>query len=284
MTLPIRNLRIRLPQGQLFWREVGAGPTVVFLHGAWGDGSQWVPLMNALSDRAHCLAPDLLGFGESEHHEGTYSIALETECLSDYLDTLRLREVYIVAHSVGAWVAANLALTDGHRVRGLVLINPEGVEVSGHRYPWRRSRWWVGRFPFFRWLLWAWRPFVWTLGQQTRWRSLRLYQRMLRQSPAACRLLFQRRWAELQAECLSDRTDWIKVPTRIIQTAEVSATQAAMNQTYASAPHAKLEVLDAIADHQLYANDLSQEDVLELAELIMAVMAAAQSPSNLPPS
>jgi len=233
--------------------------------------------MDRLSDRVHCLAPDLLGFGESEQHDSACSITLETEGLIDYFDTLRLQEVYLVGHSVGAWVAANLAIADGHRVKGLVLINPEGIEVSGHRYPWRRSRWWVGRFPIFRWLLWGWRPLAWALGKQTQWRSLRLYQRMLRQSPAGCRLLFQRRWAELQSEFLSDRIEWIKVPTQVIQTAEHSSIQAAMNQHYAAAPHATLTELGAIADHQLYSGELSPSDTLELAELIAGLIAQTQS-------
>lgn len=263
MTLPIRNSRIQLPQGQLFWREVGVGPTIVFLHGAWSDSSQWVPLMEHLGDRFHCLAPDLLGFAESGQPTAHLSITLQAECLASYLDLLRIRQpVYIVGHSVGAWVAAQFALQDLNRVQGLVLIDPEGVTVEG-QYPWRRSRGWVGRMPWKAWLLWLWRPLAMATGQQERWRSLRQFQRRLQRSPAACTLLFQRRWEELNAELLSDRLPWLKCPLLSLQTANADPSNAASQ--YATAPEAQYKQLSS-----LESSDLEQgsEAIAELTDLL----------------
>ncbi len=251
MTLPIRNARIRLPQGQLFWKEVGTGPTIIFLHGAWSDSGEWTPLLDRLGDRFHCIAPDLLGFGESERL-GNYSIALETECLADYLDTLRISQVYLVGHSIGAWVAANYALQYAHQVSGLVLIDPEGVELDNHRYPWRRARGWVGSFPIWTLLLWLLRPLAWLLGKQAQWRSHHRTYQKLKRSPAACRLLFQRRWAELQAELLTERLPWLKQPLLVVQSPTASAAQQEMAQRYATAPQAYLQPtpaeISALAD------------------------------------
>ena len=81
MPLPVRNSRIKLSQGLLFWREVGQGSAIVFLHGSWKDSSQWLPVMQQLSKHCHCFAPDLLGFGESEVVKGRCSIALQVECI-----------------------------------------------------------------------------------------------------------------------------------------------------------------------------------------------------------
>jgi hypothetical protein len=43
-----RNSRRKLSQGLLFWREIGNGIPVVFLHGAWNDSSEWVAVMESL--------------------------------------------------------------------------------------------------------------------------------------------------------------------------------------------------------------------------------------------
>jgi haloalkane dehalogenase len=85
MNYLFRNSRIKLPQGLLFWREVGEGMPIIFLHGAWNDSSQWLKVMELLSQDAHCLAPDLLGFGESDRPNIHYSIDLQVDCLAKFL-------------------------------------------------------------------------------------------------------------------------------------------------------------------------------------------------------
>lgn len=53
----------------LFVHESGSpgSPAVVFLHGAGASGLMWREHMARLADRFHCLAPDLPGFGRSNH-------------------------------------------------------------------------------------------------------------------------------------------------------------------------------------------------------------------------
>ena len=52
---------------QMYVHEAGAPgvPAVVFLHGAGASGLMWREHIARLSDRFHCLAPDLPGFGAS---------------------------------------------------------------------------------------------------------------------------------------------------------------------------------------------------------------------------
>ncbi len=42
-------------------------PAIVFVHGGGPGGRMWRPHLDALGDRFHCLAPDLPGFGRSNH-------------------------------------------------------------------------------------------------------------------------------------------------------------------------------------------------------------------------
>ena len=64
--VPLRNLRRQLKHGQLFWREIGQGKTVVFRHGSWRDGDQWSRVLSVMGPRDHCMAPALAGLGEAD--------------------------------------------------------------------------------------------------------------------------------------------------------------------------------------------------------------------------
>ena len=246
MTLPIRNSRIRLSQGQVFWREVGQGTTLVFLHGSWNDGSQWLPLTKRLSQFYHCLVPDLLGFGESERPNLHYSVELQVECLAEYLEALKLRQVYLIGYSLGAWIATSYALRFPDQVKGLILLSPEGVQPErGDRWLW--SRWLTAQPPLAFWLLRLFSPFAKVLGGRE-WveRSLQLRQQLLR-SPIACKLLFKRRKAEIRAELLTaDRLSWLKLPLLLLQGEQDDAMTVRLSQTYAQAPHAELKLISSI--------------------------------------
>jgi pimeloyl-ACP methyl ester carboxylesterase len=218
---PQRNSRIKLAQGQLFWREVGQGTAVVFLHGTWSDGSQWLSVMERLSRRYQCFAPDLLGFGDSEQPKIHYSIALEVECLAEYLEALKLRRIYLVGHSIGAWVAASYALKHQEQVQGLVLLAPEGVQMErGDR--WGLARWLVGQPPLLPWFLKAFYPLSKLLGFSQKIKQTLQYRQELRRSLPACQLLFKRRRAEIRAELLQDQLTSLQIPVLILQGEDVA--------------------------------------------------------------
>ena len=125
-----RNGRLRLPQGQWFWKEDGRGAPVVFLHGMPGDSSQWDYVLDSVMERhlddLHCFVPDLLGCGESLSAVGS-SITIQRDALLAYLNALDLQQVWLVGTSVGAWVGCDLAIAHPHRVTGLVLLDPDGA-------------------------------------------------------------------------------------------------------------------------------------------------------------
>lgn len=255
MSLPIRNVRLQLAHGSLFWREVGMGMPLVFLHGTWQDGEQWMPLLQHLGrstpsgelprrhnrvEEYHCLAPDLLGCGESSRHKRPYSVDLEVEILAEWLDSLRCPPVVIVAEGLGGWVAASYALRFPERVRGLVLMAPEGVQSKTPRWGLERSL--VGRFPWRAW----WLQMINPLARLLRWSWVAhqlAWRRELRRSPAPCDLLFRRRSRLIQAEQLDEKIGWLKVPLLLLQGEESSSTTIALNQAYGTAPLAELRVL-----------------------------------------
>ncbi|MEM1255736.1 MAG: alpha/beta hydrolase [Cyanobacteria bacterium P01_H01_bin.21] len=201
--LPVRNLRRKLKCGQIFWREIGRGQTVVFLHGSWCDGDQWSDVLTQLGQRYHCLAPDLIGFGESERlrKKAAYSIAMQVATLAELLESLRLKSVVLVGHSLGAWVAASYALKFPEQVKGLCVLAPEGLVYQPKR--WRQDRWLVSSLGGL-WLSIT-KPFARKSepGRPSTWLKKHRRRQLLRRYSAACRLLFQRRHRVLAPEITS---------------------------------------------------------------------------------
>jgi haloalkane dehalogenase len=220
---------------------VGQGDTIVFLHGAWEDSSQWVPLIEQLSAEYHCIAPDLLGCGESEQPNVHYSIGLEVACLAEHLDALRLRRVYVVGASLGGWIAASYALKYLEQVEGVVLLAPEGVQVEG-----LNRRWWQAKLLKLSIVGWGLRS-LHSLQKIVPDRKVeRLLQRrkQLLDHPVACKLLFQRRRAELRSEQLQEQLKWLKLPVLVLQGDHDTDDVKRLSHAYAQlAPQATLQQL-----------------------------------------
>ena len=111
-------------------REAGDGPPLLFLHGA-GTATGFERLL-PLAEHFRLLVPHHPGFGESEDDpEMTGVHDLERHYL-DLLDLLEIDELALVGHSMGGWLAATLAISQGSRVRSLVLAAPWGLRVPEH--------------------------------------------------------------------------------------------------------------------------------------------------------
>lgn len=241
----IRISRIQLPQGQIFGREGGEGSTLVFLHGSFQDGTQWLPLVETLTQHYHCVVPDLLGFGDSDVPEQPQSIALQAESLAAYLEALRLENYVLVAHSLGAWVASHYALTQPSQLRGMVLLSPEGLKLEAFPQRWQREQQLTATLPVRPAALKLAGLLKSALGERRRQAiaTQRAYRQKLLASPASCQLLFKRRSSTVQDELLDSRLANLQVPVRVLQGGQDNPIQIAQSQLYAQlAPNARLRL------------------------------------------
>jgi len=216
MTLLFRNSRIKLSPGMLFWREVGQGIPIICLHGSWDDGGQWVGVMERLGSEFQCFAPDLLGFSESDRPSVHYSVNLQTECLQEFFQALKLKSVYLVGHSLGGWIATRYALAHPEQVKGLVLLAPEGVSVPELKHRWQPASWLVGPKSFWVQILKLLLPIARWMGKAKRIEGLLERRSHLLQFLPACQMLFLRRSREIQAEYVQDELPHLTVPSLLL--------------------------------------------------------------------
>ena len=122
-SVDIRNVKVSL-------RRAGAGEKLLFLHGAEGY-AQWLPFFDALAERHELLVPEHPGFGASDDPPLIRSMADMAMFYLDFLETLDLRDVHVIGHSLGGWLAAEMMIRDRSRARSLTLIAPAGIRIEG---------------------------------------------------------------------------------------------------------------------------------------------------------
>jgi len=129
ISLPGRGLPVQVQrQGQ------GQGPTLVYLHGAFG--LEWSsPLLAALAREHAVVAPHLPGYGASEGLERINAFYDLSVWLDEVLDALNLSDVVLVGHDFGGAVAAEYAALFRRRVSRLALLAPYGIWPKGDPLP-----------------------------------------------------------------------------------------------------------------------------------------------------
>jgi haloalkane dehalogenase len=109
------------------WRvhyvDAGAGPPVVMVHGSPVSSYAFREQIAALAPRFRVVAPDLLGFGQSEGPEEGASFQQHAAMLCALLDHLLLGPFRLVGHDWGGPIGLGCAAKRPEQVRQLVLIN-----------------------------------------------------------------------------------------------------------------------------------------------------------------
>jgi len=121
--------------------DVGRGAPVVFLHGLGASMYAWRRNHAAVAAAGfRVIAFDNRGFGLSDKPPAPYDNAAYARLAIALMDSLRLTDAVLVGHSMGGAIAAQVAIEDPPRVRGLVLVGSAGL---GAREPllFRVARW-----------------------------------------------------------------------------------------------------------------------------------------------
>lgn len=125
---------VDIGSGNLWVRDEGSGPAIVFLHGFSFDHRQWDPQLEALAADFRCIAYDLRGFGRSAPPDTRYDHVLDLHALLGALD---LESPALVGLSLGANVSMAYAARYPQVASKLVLVSSglPGFEWSEQRPP-----------------------------------------------------------------------------------------------------------------------------------------------------
>ena len=126
----VNETTLKMRGGDLLLRRAGKGPTLLFLHGAGGVPG-WLPFFDQLSDRFDLLVPDHPSFGRSPLPPWLDDISDLAYFYLDLIDELNLKDVHLVGHSMGGWLALELAVRSQANLKSLTLMASAGVRLKG---------------------------------------------------------------------------------------------------------------------------------------------------------
>jgi pimeloyl-ACP methyl ester carboxylesterase len=129
-----RTVDVRGVATHLFEAGEPTAPPLLYLHGIL-VGNMWLDYHKALAQNFHIFAPDIPGFGLTECPNWMRDINDYVLYLRDLLDVLNLEKPFIIGHSIGGWMAAEVAVWYPERVSKLVLVNALGLRVKGTPIP-----------------------------------------------------------------------------------------------------------------------------------------------------
>jgi pimeloyl-ACP methyl ester carboxylesterase len=108
------------------YRETGTGPTLILMHGIGSGSAGWLFQLETLKGY-RLIAWDAPGYGASallpmeKPRPADYAQALH-----EFLDRLLLKDVMLVASSLGCLMATAYAAAHPQRARGMILLGPAG--------------------------------------------------------------------------------------------------------------------------------------------------------------
>jgi len=128
--------RVRVLDSEIAYVDVGAGAPIVFLHGNPTSSYLWRNVIPHAKAAGRCLAPDLVGMGDSgTSPTGAYRLVDHARYLDAWLDALELRNVVFVVHDWGSALGFHWARRHPDRVRGLAYMEAIVRPVTWQEWP-----------------------------------------------------------------------------------------------------------------------------------------------------
>ncbi|MSQ33904.1 MAG: alpha/beta hydrolase [Dehalococcoidia bacterium] len=119
----IREVTLATKDGKVHFSMGGLGrEAVLLLHPMGSSCRAWSKVMDALADRYPVYALDMLGQGDSAKPRRVYSIEDYARSVLNFMQATALPRATIIGNSVGAMLAAQMAVLEPRKVRKLALV------------------------------------------------------------------------------------------------------------------------------------------------------------------
>ena len=134
---PHPRRRAQVLDTEMSYVDTGAGRPVVFLHGNPTSSYLWRNIVTHVMSVARCLAPDLVGMGQSGRMpSGSYRFVDHSRYLDAWFDAIGLEEkVILVGHDWGSALAFHWANRHRDRVAGIVYMEAIVQSLTWEQWP-----------------------------------------------------------------------------------------------------------------------------------------------------
>jgi haloalkane dehalogenase len=105
---------------KMHYIEAGVGRPILFLHGIPTSSYVWRNVIPHLASLGRCIAVDLIGYGQSDKPDITYSVADHIAYVDKFIATLKLEKMILVMHGFGSVIGFDYAMRHQKNCAGLV--------------------------------------------------------------------------------------------------------------------------------------------------------------------
>jgi pimeloyl-ACP methyl ester carboxylesterase len=118
------------------WNESGSKEALVFLHGFGGGSSayEWSKVYPAFAAEYKILAPDLIGWGRSDHPTLSYTAEDYIRLVTEFMEKTCSVSTTVIASSLTGAFTIRAAIERPDLFKSLILTNPTGLAEFGQDY------------------------------------------------------------------------------------------------------------------------------------------------------
>lgn len=134
---PYPRQRISVLDSEIAYIDAGSGDPIVFLHGNPTSSYLWRNVIPHLEEHGRCLAPDLIGMGQSgKNPAGSYRFVDHIRYLDAWFDALDLTEnVTLVIHDWGSALGFHWTRRHPERVKAIAYMEAIVQPVTWEMWP-----------------------------------------------------------------------------------------------------------------------------------------------------
>src|SRR3990167_2871208 len=110
---------ISVKGSQIHYIDIGSGDPIVFLHTVPTSSYTWRHIISAISPKARCIAPDLIGMGQSDKPDIEYRVFDHIAYIEAFIDALKLKNITLVLHGWGSVIGFDYARRHEKNIKGI---------------------------------------------------------------------------------------------------------------------------------------------------------------------
>lgn len=107
----------------IYSAKYGSGKPLLFIHGFCEDSTMWEGFSQPFIGEYEVILVDLPGFGQSTMPSEAFTIKGVADQLADWMNSLKIRNAIVIGHSLGGYVALELAKHHPELLSGLGLFH-----------------------------------------------------------------------------------------------------------------------------------------------------------------
>ncbi len=136
--------------------DEGEGDPILFLHGNPTSVYLWRNIIPYLSDKARCIAPDLIGMGKSDQPDLDYGFQDSYTYLKAFIEKLEIKNTTLVIHDWGSGLGFYYAHQHPNNIKGIAFMEAVYKLLDWEKLPLRlKIAIPIMRSSLFNWLMLA---------------------------------------------------------------------------------------------------------------------------------